>query len=619
MASFGRDLRYGLRVLRLSPGFTIVAILTLALGIGANTAIFQLIDAIRLRTIPVKNPEELAVVKIADRKWGSGNFQGRYSQITFPMWEQIRKRQESLSAISAWGTESFNLATGGEAHYAQGIWVSGDFFNVLGVHPLLGRLISPEDDQPGCGSAAVNISYAFWQRNYGGDPTAIGKRMTLEGSPFVISGITPSNFKGISVGDSFDVAVPICSEPVIHREESRLTVRHSWWLATIGRLKPGRSVAQATAQLNAISPAILQETIPPFYDAEGVKNYLAYRFAAYPASTGFSNLRRDSETPLWLLLGISGMVLLIACANLANLMLVRASARERQIAIRMALGATRAQLIGQLLSECLLLAVAGAIGGLLLAEAVSRALVAFVSKQNSPIVLDLAMDWRVLAFTGGLAIFTTLLFGLTPALRSTTTEPGAVLQSGSRGMTGGRERFSLRRILVSSQVALCLMLLVSALLFTRSLRNLLTLDAGFQQNGILVTSVQFSRADIPKERRVEYRREIVDRLRQIPGVESVAGARVTPIGGNSSNRYLLGDNSEDKRGTTWLNYVSPGFFKTLGTPLLSGRDFNDNDTSSLAQDSHRQPGVCAQIPEWRRSPGKNISYVGIPGEAGACV
>ena len=274
------------------------------------------------------------------------------------------------------------------------------------------------------------------------------------------------------------------------------------------------------------------------------------------------------------------MVLLIACANLANLMLVRASARERQIAIRLALGATRVQLIVQQLSECLILAIAGAIFGILLATAVSHALVVFVSTQNSPIVLDLTMDWRVLAFTGALAILTTILFGLTPALRSTATEPSAILQSGSRGMTSGRERFSARRILVATQVALCLMLLVSALLFTRSLRNLLTLDAGFQQNGILVTAVEFSRANIPKERRIEYRREIVDRLRQIPGVEAAAGARVTPIGGSSSNRYLLGDSSEDKRGTTWLNYVSPGFFNTLGTPLLSGRDFNDGDTAA---------------------------------------
>ena len=283
MASFWQDLRYNLRLLRLSPGFTIVAILTLALGIGANTAIFQLISAIRLRSIPVKDPQELGTVRIADRNWGSGQFSSQYSQLTFAMWQEIRKRQEGFAEIAAFSDRRFNLSTGGEVRYARAIQISGDFFHVLGVQPLLGRLLGPSDDQPGCGIGGADISYAFWQRNFGGDPSVIGKRLTLDGNSFEVIGVTPPAFKGISIGDSFDVAVPLCVEPILSPRNNRLTIRHAWWLATIGRLKPGWTIARATAQINAITPAILQETIPPFYDAEATKKFLAYKLSAFPA------------------------------------------------------------------------------------------------------------------------------------------------------------------------------------------------------------------------------------------------------------------------------------------------------------------------------------------------
>ena len=580
MASFWQDLRYGFRLLRLSPGFTLVAVLTLALGIGANTAIFQLIDSVRLRTIPVKNPQELGTVRIADRHWGSGQFSSEYSQLTYPMWEQIRKRQEGFAEIAVWSDHRFNLATGGEVRYAKGIRVSGDFFHVLGVEPILGRLLGPADDQPGCGIAGANISYAFWQRNLGGDRSVVGKRLTLDGNSFEVLGVTPPGFNGISIGDTFDVAVPVCAEPILSPGNNRLTIRHAWWLASIGRLKPGWTIARANAQINAVTSAILQETIPPFYDAEGVKKYLEYKLGAFPASTGFSQFREDSETPLWLLLGISALVLLIACANLANLMLARAGARERQITIRLALGASRGRMIRELLSESMLLAAAGAICGLFLAFAVSRLLVAFISTADSQILLDLGMDWRVLAFTTSLAGLTTVLFGLAPAVRASRAEPATLLQSGSRGMTGSRERFGLRRILVVSQVALSVVLLMGALLFARSLRNLTTLNAGFQQNGILITSVDFKRLQIPEERFTEYKREIVKRVQAMPGVESAANTMLVPFGGNTWNQNVLTEGSDDDKGVSWVNFLGPGYFQTIGTPLLAGRDFDDRDTAN---------------------------------------
>src|SRR6266550_2992266 len=341
--------------------------------------------------------------------------------------------------------------------------------------------LGPADDQPGCGVSGADISYAFWQRNFAGDPSVIGKRLTLDGNSFQVIGVTPPGFNGISIGDTFDVAVPICVEPILSPRNNRLTRRHSWWLATIGRLKPGWTIARANAQILAVTPAILQETIPTVYDAEATKKYLEYKLGAFSASTGFSELRSDSETSLWLLLGISGLVLLIACANLANLMLARASARERQITIRRALGATRWRMVRELLSESLLLAAAGSTCGLFLAFAISRMLVTFISTEQNQIFLDLGMDWRVLAFTTGVAAVTTVSFGLAPALRATRAEPAMLLQSGSRGATVGRERFSLRRILIVSQVGLSVVLLMGALLFVRSLRNLTTLNVGDAQ------------------------------------------------------------------------------------------------------------------------------------------
>ena len=580
MTSFWRDLRHALRFLRLSPGFTLVAVLTLALGIGANTAIFQLIDSIRLRTIPVKNPQELGTIRIADRHWGSGQFSSQYSQLTFAMWEQIRKRQEGFAEIAVWSDQRFNLATGGEVRNAKGIRVSGDFFHVLGVEPILGRLLGPEDDQPGCSMSGASISYAFWQRNFAGDPSVVGKKLTLDSNSFQVIGVTPPGFNGISIGDTFDVAVPICVEPILHPRNNRLTLRHAWWLATIGRLKPGWTIARANSQMLAVTPAILQETIPPVYDAEGTKKYLEYKLGAFSASTGFSELRQDSETSLWLLLGISGLVLLIACANLANLMLARTSARERQITIRRALGATRWRMVRELLSESLLLAAAGSICGLFLAFAISRMLVAFISTQQNQVSLDLGMDWRVLAFTTALAALTTVSFGLAPALRSTRAEPATLLQSGSRGTTGGRERFSLRRILIVSQVGLSVVLLMGALLFVRSLRNLTTLNVGFQETGILVTQVDFTRLQLPEERFTEYKGDLVKRVQAIPGVESAAHAMMVPFGGMTWNDDVINEGSDQDAGVAWENFLGPGYFKTVGTPLLVGRDFDDRDTTT---------------------------------------
>jgi predicted permease len=582
MESLLQDLRYNVRMLAKSPGFAVVAVLTLALGIGANAAIFQLIDTVRLRTLPVSDPNTLAIIHLNKNHWGQGNFGGPYSEFTFALWQQIHQRQEPFSSIAVWGGQPLNLATGGEVNFANAIWVSGDFFRVLRVQPFLGRLLTDADDQTGC-SGGVDISYAFWQRRYGGAVSAIGQTLTLEGHPFQILGITPPSFFGVSVGDRFDVAVPVCAEPIVAGEYSRITgprPRESWWLAMVGRLKPGWTLARATAQLSTIAPAALNETIPPDYDADGVKHYLAYKLEALPAANGFSNLRTDSSTSLWLLLGLSGLVLLIACANLANLMLARASTREREIAVRLAMGASRTRLIGQVLSESALLAVIGTICGGLLAAVLSRFLIAFISTPNNPIFLDMRTDWRVLGFAGGLAMLTTILFGLVPALRAGRVPPGSVLKTAGRGMTAAHERFRLQRVLVASQVALSLVLLAGALLFARSLQNLMMRDTGFQQDGVLVANIDFTRLNLPQIRRDPFVRDLLDHIRAIPGVAAAAAASRSPVNGSSSNDNVIGENGEDTKEAPWLDYISPGYFQTMQTPLLAGRDISGSDTAT---------------------------------------
>jgi putative ABC transport system permease protein len=582
MRSLLQDIRYALRVLGKSPGFAIVAILTLAMGIGANAAIFRLIDAVRLRTLPVKDPEHLAIVHIDKKHWGSGSFNGPYAEFTYPLWQQVQQRQQAFSSIAAWGGDQSNLALGGEVDNANVIWVSGEFFDTLGVQPFLGRLISDTDDRTGC-AGGVDISYAFWQRRYGGAASAVGKELTLDGHPFPIIGVTPPSFYGVSVGDRFDVATPVCSEPIIHGQFSRITGERreaNWWLSVFGRLKPGWTLNRASAQLATIAQASLHETVPPQYDAEGVRHYLGYTFEAWPAENGFSQMRRDSSDPLWLLLGLSGLVLLIACANLANLMLARASVREREVVVRLALGASRGRLIRQLLSESALLAIAGTVCGGFLAAALSQSLVSFISTPDNPVFLDMPTDWRVLGFAAGLAVLTTVLFGLAPALRAGNVPLGAGLKTGGRGTTGGRERFRFQRALVASQVALSLVLLAGALLFARSLRNLVTRDPGFQQEGILVAHVDFTRLKLSEAQQQPFTRDLLERIGAIPEVAAAATSNRSPVNGSSSNDWVLDDKGGHPNGAAWEDYVSPGYFQTMENPMLAGRDFDSNDTAT---------------------------------------
>jgi putative ABC transport system permease protein len=580
-----QDFRYGARLLRMNPGFFAVATISLALGIGANTAIFELLNAVRLRMLPVAHAEQLAELQIAENEHCcNGNFSDRRPNFTFAQWEQIRDHQQAFSDLFAWGDAGFNLAVGGEVRFAQGLLVSGRFFKALGVRPLMGRVIGDEDDRAGCGAPGAVISYPFWQREFGGDAQVLGKKLSLDGRPIEVIGVTPPEFFGVEVGRNFDVAVPLCAEPLINGENSHTAKRHHWWLAVIGRLKPGWTIERATAQAVAMSPAVFESTVPPNYRADAAKYYAQYKLTAMPAGSGVSSLRKQYEQPLLLLLGIAGLVLLIACANLANLTLARASTREREMAVRLAIGADRGRLIRQLLAESLLLTIIGTALGVLLAQLLGNNLVAFLSTGDDPLYLKLSPDWRVLAFTSAVAILTCILFGLTPALRATQTNPGVAMKASGRGLTADRQRFGLRRVLVISQVALCMVLLIGALLFVGSLRNLMTVDAGFRQEGLLIARVDISRLNYPSARRGLFYREVLDRLRSTPGVEHAATANIVPISGSGWNDSIeIPGESTKERMVPWFNRISAGYFKTMGTPLLAGRDFDDHDTPSSTE------------------------------------
>jgi putative ABC transport system permease protein len=571
------DLRYAARQLRRSPGFTLVAVLSLALGIGANTAIFQLVDAVRLRTLPVRAPQELVSIDLPEKAMRDGWHTSRTSRFTYPLFDEIRKRQQAFSGVLAWSANRFNLASGGEPRYAEGMFVSGSFFQTLGVPPVVGRTITRADDQPVCASPGAVISYTFWQREFGGERAVIGRTVTLNDRPFPVIGVTPASFFGVEVGHRYEVALPLCADTLLNPpERQKLANRTFWWLSIMGRLKPGWTVKRAGANLETISPAIMQATLPPSYRPDASKEYLQNRLIAATSGTGVSELRQPYETPLWLLLATTGLVLLIACANLANLLLARASVREREIAVRQAVGAPRSRLIGQLLCESMLLAAGGSLIGAALAQVLSRSLVAFLSRPDDPLFLGLGLDLRVLGFTAALAVGTCLVFGLLPTFRATRVAPAVAMRSGGRGSSAGPERFSLRRALVATQVALSLVLLVGALLFVGSLQNLLAIDPGFRPQGVVAVELDFRRFHYSNPQALAATRDLLERIRAVPGVTSAAESIIWPISGSRWTGWVRTASGIRQQANATM--AGPRYFQTIGTPLVAGRDFDERDT-----------------------------------------
>ena len=563
-----QDLRDALRALKATPVISAVAILSLALGVGANTAIFSLVDSVLLKNLPVRDPERLVI--LTDGSW------------TNPIWEQIRERQHELfEGAAAFSGNGFDLASGGEARPVNGLYASGGFFDVLGVPAVLGRTFTATDDRRGGGpdGAVTVISHRFWQSHFGGAADVIGKSITLSRVPFTVIGVTPAEFFGPEVGEAFDVIVPLGTEPLIRGAGSGLDGRSFWWLEIMARLKPGQTIEEANTALRAVQPRIREATLPEGWRPSDLATYLSDKLTLAPAATGQSYLRSRYERPLLAIMVVVALVLLIACANIANLMLARTNGRRHEISIRRALGATRPRLARQFFTESVLLSLAGAGLGLAFAHSGSRLIVQQLSTWRGTVFIDLPLDWRVLGFTAAVAIATAVLFGTAPALRATTVEPNESLKEQGRAL-GGEGRRALGTPLVIAQVALSLVLMVAAGLFVRTFVTLATRDLGFDRERIMVVAIDAEQSKASQKERAALFERVSSAVAAVPGIEHSAASAITPVSGMMWNdRFEFPElpNLSPRDRTVNQNFVTPGWFATYGTRLVAGRDFNERD------------------------------------------
>ncbi len=516
------DLRDALRALRGTPVVSAVAILSLALGIGANTALFSILNTLLLRSLPVKDPQQLAIVTTDEES----------DSWTNPIWEQIRDRTQLFAGAATWSSGRFNTAPSGETEFVQGMYVSGRFFDVLGVPPMLGRTFRESDDRRGGGTdgPVAVISYDYWQQRFGGAADAIGRTLLMDGVTFTVVGVTPLEFFGPEVGSRFQVAIPLATEGLLRGPDSILDERSAWWLTVIVRRRTDQPLEVAASALRGVQPQIREATIPPRYRPEDIADYLKQPVRLVPAASGASYLRYRYQRPLTTIMVVVGLVLLIACANIASLQLARANARRHELSVRRALGASRLRLSRLLLTESLLLSGCGAVLGLLFAQWGSRMLVRQLSTATNVVFLDLSIDWRVLGFTALVTIATALLFGTAPSLRAAKVEPNEALKEQGRGIAGDA-RFALGSALVIAQVALSLVLVVAAGLFVRTFLTLTSQPLGFDPDRVLVASVNASAARVEPGDRVPLFERLREAAATVPGVSAAAASAVTPISG----------------------------------------------------------------------------------------
>ena len=612
--TFWQDVRYGARQLRRSPGFTAAVVLSLALGIGANTAIFSLINVVLLKALPVQHPQELALLEWSSHGWADGlignvagdmdqDKAGRMTSPSFPyaVYDQIRTQSQAFSNVLALAGNSSQLSVSYQAEpgRADGELVSGTFFSTLGVKPILGRAIAPDDDRFDA-SPVVVISFGYWERRLGADSGIVGRKIIINAVPFIIAGVCPPEFYGVQAGRSVDVWLPLHTQPLVEPSWSRqgwngageppgdalFATRGNWWLVIIGRLKPGVTFQQARPELEIL----MQRAIAPDLKAS-MKPETIPHLDVWAASKGLNDLRNEFSKPLFILMTIVGLVLLIACANVANMLLARATTRQKEFAVRLAIGAGRRRLIRQLLAESLLLATLGGAAGLLLAFWATRVLVAFISRGPDQISLSVTPDLGVLGFTAGVSVLTGLLFGLSPALRATRLnlapslkECGARLPGASRAR--GRMQLGLGKALVVVQVGLSLLLLVGAGLFVRTLINLEKVDPGFDPNNLLLFGIDPTQDGYTGQRLANFYGDLTRRIAALPGVRSASASYNTLVGGggNEVMTHILGSTPKpaagDKGVLAALDTVGPGFFETMHLPLVLGRGVTEGDTES---------------------------------------
>jgi putative ABC transport system permease protein len=574
-----QDIRLALRVMRKTPLIAGIALVSLALGIGANTAVFSLIDALMLRMLPVQNPEQLALIK-----WNwpdSPSLDGSFSN---PIWEQVRDHQNAFSGVIAWSPQDFDLSDGGQESNISGIYASGSYFDVLGVRPAAGRLFSSSDDIRGCSGVAV-LGYGFWQSRYAGAESALGSFIRLNGHGFPIIGVVQRGFTGTDVGENFDVAIPICAEAIVQGSDSGLDRRSRWWLEMMGRLKPGMTLAQANARMESSSPQLFDAVVPEALPAKLQATFRKNTFTIVSAATGSAGpteLRQQYNRPLEILMVVVGLVLLIACANIASLLLARSAARRKEIAVRLSLGASRGRLVRQLLTESIVLSGLGALLGVLFARWGSAFLVRFVSSSQNQIFLDPKMDSRVLGFTVGVTLVCGLLVGVLPALRATRVSAMSAMKGEQAQSAGGRSRSATPRWIIAAQVALSLILLIGAGLLIHTFVNLMTMDPGFDRNNVLLAETNIHNAALPKAAIAPLYGQMLTKLRAIPGVLSAGQGSNAPLSTPAWVWLLQIPGQQLPAGVkpgVYMNWVTPGYFSTMQQHVLEGRAFDSRDSA----------------------------------------
>jgi predicted permease len=595
--NFTSDLRFALRGLSKTPLFSAVAVLSLALGIGANSAIFSLIDQLMLRLLPVKNPAELVLLDSHGNHMGNNRGANSFS---YPMYQDFAARNQMFSGVLCRFATPVSMSFSGHTERASGEGVSGTYFQVLGVGAAMGRTILPDDDTSALGHPVVMLSYRYWQTRLAGDPSVLNKTMVVNGHNFTVIGVAARGFDGIEPGSVTEIFAPVTMKAWMTPNGAgieQLDDRRSAWLQILGRLKPGvtRQAAKASMQVlfhqvieqEAKAPAIARASE---YDR---RQFLKSTIDLLPAATGRSFLRNQMARPLEVLMAIVGLVLLIACGNVANLLLVRAAGRRREIAVRLALGAGRWQIMRQLLVESVLLSLIGGAAGVAVAWAGAKALLGFLPHGVTPLGLSAVPDGRVLLFNFAVALLTGLLFGLVPALQATNPDVAPTLKDEARSVAGGGHA-RLRKSLVAAQVTLSLLLLIAAGLFIRSLRNLRDVGPGFPVSHLVAFTVDPSLNGYDAPHSLAFFRELNRRLAGSPGVQSASLAMQAVLENDEWDSTVNVEGYVSKPGEEMnpqFNAIGPGYFATLGVPLIEGRDFDERDTASL-----RHPGIPFPIP-----------------------
>jgi predicted permease len=591
MAHLLSDIRYAWRGLRKAPVFTAVAMLSIALGVGANTAIFTLVDQLLLRLLPVKAPRQLVLVTGEGFQYGNGWGEG--NELSYPRFTDLRDNNQVFSAMFCRFGYGLHIGVGGQTEGVAGELVSGGYFSGLGINARLGRMIGPQDETAAGADRVAAITHAYWKSRFAGDPAIVGKTILVNNEPMTLIGVAQEGFDGVNLGRAAQVFVPITMAGLITPLGDKKDIgkvlqnRRQRWLNVFGRLREGVTPQQAQASLQPFYGSRLQMEVQEAAFARASagdkERFVKGTVAVQPAGFGKSSLRRQLTTPLWILMGIVGMVLLIACANVANLLFARATTRQREIAVRLALGAARRRIVQQLLVESLLLAVAGGAIGLMLATWGSSLLLDFFRTPGSSLTVSAWPDLRILGFTLTVTIATGLLFGLVPAWRSTRPQLAPTLKNEAGSVVGGAQA-GIRKALVVSQVALSLLLLIAAGLFVRSLHNLMAVNPGIEVSRLIELSIEAGVIGYEDERGAAFAKAILSRVRAIPGVTAAAlGSSALFEGGSWNSTFTLEDDRPrgNERVVAHNNSVSPGYFQTLGMRLVAGRDFDERDEQPL--------------------------------------